>query len=110
MNPNRHGIRENFVYWLFDEEDVCLYVGRTRRPEQRWAAHRRERAAMVSRVAYRRMAGPFDADTARKLEREQQEDLQPVYDMVQGHMRARHRHLPTAQTKWVWANMPGSEQ
>lgn len=79
-NPRRLGIRENFVYWLFAKDDECLYVGVTRKPETRWAQHRATKPDMYPQIAYHRMAGPFDLETARKLEREQQEDLNPIYD------------------------------
>lgn len=79
MNPNRWGVRENFVYWLFDENDVCLYVGLTRRPEYRWRQHCWERAKMAGRVARKRMAGPYLIETARRIEREQQLMLLPTF-------------------------------
>lgn len=77
---NRQGVREHFVYWLFDSDDECLYVGMTRQPEERWRQHRRERPEMAAAVATKRMAGPFNEKTARRLERQQQDDLSPLYD------------------------------
>lgn len=92
--------RAHFVYWLFDVNGVCLYVGMTRKPEQRWAQHRAERPSMFKRVSYRRMAGPFDQLTARRLEREQQDALEPTYDGRLRYMRAlarRHCGLPAEE-------------
>jgi predicted GIY-YIG superfamily endonuclease len=88
VNPNRPGIREQFVYWMFDAEGNCLYVGMTRQPERRWRRHRYEKPNMVARVAYKRMAGPFFLETARRLEREQQDDLEPVFDVRIRDMRS----------------------
>lgn len=51
-----HTSRIHFVYWLFDAEGNCLYVGRTMRPEQRWKQHCRTRNQMTAEVATRRMA------------------------------------------------------
>lgn len=75
-----NAVRDHFVYWMFDAEDRCLYVGMTRQPETRWYQHRQDKPGMVAQVAKRRMAGPFTIETARKLEREQQDDLIPLYD------------------------------
>lgn len=72
--------REHFVYWLFDDADRCLYVGMTRQPEARFRQHRATKPDMIAQVATKRMAGPFGIDAARQLEREQQDDLSPVYD------------------------------
>ena len=93
--------RDTFVYWLFDDSGECLYVGITRKPERRWQQHCWQKPQMVDRVAHKRMAGPFTAQAARQLEREQQDDLQPIYDVVQARMRSRARSLPKAPTKWT---------
>lgn len=81
MNPSIDPhVRSTFVYWMFDERGSCLYVGMTRRPEARWRDHGYMRPKMIERVAYRKMAGPFTQPVARRLEREQQDALQPEFD------------------------------
>jgi hypothetical protein len=72
--------RNHFVYWLFDTEGTCLYVGCTTRPAQRWKAHCVNRKQMVAETATRRMAGPYTRNVARRIEREQQDLLSPKYD------------------------------
>jgi predicted GIY-YIG superfamily endonuclease len=73
-------LRNHFVYWLFSAEGECLYVGCTRRPKQRWEQHRVTRKAMVAETATRRMAGPYTFAVAHRIEREQQDLLNPRYD------------------------------
>ena len=76
---NRWGVREHFVYWMFAKGDTCLYVGMTRQPERRWRQHQQRKPQMTAQVATRRMAGPFPLQTARRIEREEQRRLNPVY-------------------------------
>lgn len=90
--------RDTFVYWMYDAEAVCIYVGVTKYPRQRWSQHQRK--AWIGEVASRRMAGPFTAETARRIERQQQDELQPRHDQNQAIMRARARLLPAARTRW----------
>lgn len=94
--------RDHFVYWLFDADGDCLYVGITKHPEKRWRQHRYEKPHMAAQVAHKRMAGPFPLPVARRLEREQQDDLQPRYDERQRAMRARLRDVSSkAPSKWT---------
>lgn len=95
---NRQGVREHFVYTLYAADGVCLYVGMTRSPERRWKQHRRNRPQMVSRVSERRMSGPYLIEVARCLERELQDDLQPVFDGRITAMRTRRRSLARVQS------------
>lgn len=94
VGVNRQGVREHFVYWMFAADGRCLYVGMTRRPEYRWHQHRYHKPEMVASIAHKRMAGPFPLETARQLEREQQEDLEPVYDVRINSKRGRLLGLP----------------
>lgn len=96
--------RDHFVYWLYDANGLALYVGVTRRPEARWRQHGYTKPAMVAKVASRRMSGPYTKDVARRLEREQQEDLQPIWDVNQRRMRERAQLLPRAKSRYVWAD------
>lgn len=73
------GLRNHFVYWMYDTEGACLYVGCTRRPTKRWREHCSNNKQLVAAVAHKRMAGPYDYPTARRIEREQQIKLKPVY-------------------------------
>jgi hypothetical protein len=95
---NRWGVREHFVYWLFDAEGNCLYIGMTRKPERRWRQHHWERPRMVAQVAYKRMAGPFLLEVARRLEREEQDEWQPRFDVRQNELRAKARRLQAVTT------------
>lgn len=95
---NRWGVREHFVYWMFDTNGDCLYVGMTRRPEARWRRHQSDRPEMASRVAYRRMAGPYLIQDARRIEKEQQLELLPKYDRTPAVARRRRSKQPTRLT------------
>lgn len=84
-------MRNTFVYWMFDASGTCLYVGITRDPARRWSQHLRK--PWISRVAYKRMSGPYEDAAARVIERLQQDELQPVYDMRQAMRRTRLKAL-----------------
>lgn len=76
------GLRNHFVYWLYDAAGNVLYIGCTRRPEARWREHAQgSYRQMVSETSRRRMAGPYDYDyaTARRIERSEQIRLRPKY-------------------------------
>lgn len=96
---NREGVREHFVYWLFDADGRCLYVGMTRQPEYRWKRHHYERPEMIAQVANKRMAGPFLLEAARKFERAEQDRLLPRYDVRQNRMRSNRLFLAEAQRR-----------
>lgn len=87
MKSDGWGEREYFVYWLFDDEGRSLYVGMTKHPELRWKQHQRTKSMMCLLATSRRMAGPFTKPVAQQLEREQQEDLQPKFDVRQRRKR-----------------------
>lgn len=91
MNPH-DPTRCHFVYWLFGAEGKCLYVGVTRRPEQRWRQHCKEKPLMAKQVVRRRMAGPYFYGTALRIERRQQDLLHPAYDK-----RGRERRATAAR-------------
>lgn len=103
--------REHFVYWMFDESDRCLYVGVTRHPEQRWRQHQTARPHMTDRVHYRKMAGPYAAGAARRIEKLQQNRLQPTYDRrIEATRRAALSLVPglkptKASTYGVWQKL-----
>ncbi len=97
--------RRHFVYWMFDADGEALYVGVTKYPEQRLRQHRRN--PWFPRVASKRMAGPFTKTTALALERQQQDELQPVYDVRQSMMRTRARRYPNAPTRYSGPALSG---
>lgn len=67
------GTRDHFVYWLYGKGNTVLYIGCTRRPEARWREHcDGSHRAMVKQVVRRKMAGPYDYETARRIERDEQ--------------------------------------
>lgn len=75
----RPGVRNHFVYVLSSDAGATLYVGCTRRPEARWAQHKAGRPEMAALVASARMLGPYDYTTARRIERDMQIRLRPVF-------------------------------
>lgn len=83
--PTRHfGVidrkaREHFVYWIYDADDACLYVGRTCQPELRWYQHQRTNPQMAGRATRFRMAGPYAIDVAARIELDQQLLLKPPF-------------------------------
>lgn len=99
--------RRHFVYWLFDVDGRPLYVGATRYPEQRLRQHMRK--PWFGEVALKRMAGPFAKAVALRLERQQQDELQPRYDGRQKMMRTRARTLPQAPTCYSQAEAFGAD-
>jgi excinuclease UvrABC nuclease subunit len=76
----RAGLRNHFVYRVYDVDDEVIYVGFTRKPETRWKAHRWQSRDMVAEAAYCRMAGPYDYPTARRIEALQIHQFQPYYN------------------------------
>lgn len=72
--------RDHFVYRLYDDSGEVIYVGCTRRPRRRWLEHTKQSPEMVAETAHRYMSGPYDGETARRIEREQLLALRPKYD------------------------------
>jgi predicted GIY-YIG superfamily endonuclease len=78
-NPER---REHLVYRAFDADGNLLYVGCTNNPDRRWREHRAERPQMFEKARSFRLAGPYNYDTARRLEREALAAEFPRYGMT----------------------------
>jgi predicted GIY-YIG superfamily endonuclease len=78
------GLRNHFVYQVFNKAGDVIYVGCTRRPEKRWKEHQADptRRQMVREARRFRMFGPYDYPTARRIEREQQFDLRPKHNAI----------------------------
>lgn len=60
--------REHFVYRAYDAAGRLLYVGCTRRPIARWKQHRKMGGWADDAVRFH-VAGPYNYDTGRYLER-----------------------------------------
>lgn len=85
-NPQR---REHFVYRAFDLHGRLLYVGCTMRLAERWAEHRAW-SRWASRARRFRISGPYNYDTARRLEREAVRSEHPRFNWhVPGRPRRR---------------------
>lgn len=78
------GLRNHFVYHIYDKDGDVIYVGCSRRPFKRWREHKQDgrMRGMVSEAARFKMFGPFDYPTARRIERERQYDLRPRYNTI----------------------------
>jgi predicted GIY-YIG superfamily endonuclease len=63
-------IRDHFVYRLFDASGALLYIGCTKRLQERWGTHTSERPHMTRRVARCRLQGPYSYTVAREIERQ----------------------------------------
>ena len=74
------GVRNHFVYYVYDELGEVIYIGCTRSPSRRWKQHKRWNPAMVAAAYYCRMAGPYDFATARQVEKYEQYKYRPRFD------------------------------
>lgn len=74
-NPEK---RQHFVYRAYDKNGFLLYVGCSLNPEQRWKDHKANRSWAHLAVSFR-LAGPYNYDTARRLEKEALAAGQPLY-------------------------------
>lgn len=68
---------DQFVYWLYNAEGECIYVGCTFDPERRWHEHYRR---LGDEIVTRRVRGPFPRRDAFALERAEQKRLNPKYN------------------------------
>lgn len=77
-----HGLRNHFVYHVYNASGEVIYIGCTRRPEMRWREHKQDctRRKMVAEAHRFKMFGPYDYATARRIERERQFDLRPKHN------------------------------
>jgi len=78
-NPLR---REHFVYRAFDAAGDLLYVGCSNNPERRWAEHRTTSPWWTEQARRFHLSGPYNYDTARRLEREALATEDPKYGMT----------------------------
>lgn len=76
-DPNR---REHFVYCAYDARGVLLYIGCTMQPDKRREGHKGQRAEWVNFVSYFRAHGPYNYETARRMERSAIREHQPPFN------------------------------
>lgn len=74
------GLRNHFVYYLYDADGAVIYIGCTRNPEKRWREHGYQRPEMVAETVRCRMVGPYDFPTARRIEKREQYKHRPRHD------------------------------
>lgn len=73
-------LREHFVYRAFDETDL-LYVGCSYTVEARMKAHR-STGDWYSQMVRLRLAGPYNFETARQLERDAIRTERPLFNSM----------------------------
>ncbi|SRR5690606_13699473 len=84
--------RTHFVYRVFDEFGLLLYVGCTKNPPARFAQHRAERALWLPYMAGRvRMEGPFVKRDGFARESLVIEDERPFFNALSEHRRVKLR-------------------
>lgn len=76
-DPNR---REHFVYFAYDRLDRLLYVGCTMQPDLRLKGHEASHAEWLEYVVRYRALGPYNYDTARRMERNAINENQPPFN------------------------------
>ena len=72
--------RIHFVYFVFDADGVCIYVGCTYTPRRRWANHRTASPGMVAAARSCRMRGPFVRQKALEIEQQEIARLAPMFN------------------------------
>lgn len=74
--------REHFVYRIYDGAGVLLYVGCTNHLERRWTEHRSTNRGMTAQARRLKVSGPYNYDTARRLEAEALTNEFPKFGMT----------------------------
>lgn len=74
-------IREHFVYRVYDAAGSLLYVGRTKRPNLRWAEHIKSGAPWVTAAARFRVVGPLPYAPAHQLEQRVIRTERPLHNI-----------------------------
>lgn len=72
-------VRDHFVYRTYGSEGELLYVGCTKRLDQRWYEHKLEKSQMYSQTVRCRLQGPYTRDVARRIERDAIREEQPLH-------------------------------
>lgn len=76
MDPAR---REHFVYRAYDAAGQLLYVGCTLRPSLRYQEHKGQSRWFCMASSFK-MQGPYNYETARRLEREAIHSEHPIHN------------------------------
>lgn len=67
---NTLGVRNHFVYRVFDADGDLLYIGCTKNFERRWREQKVDRPKMTAAATRCKLSGPYTYETARRLEAE----------------------------------------
>lgn len=90
MDPTR---RRHFVYCAYDNHGMLLYIGCTMQPELRMQGHKSARAEWLKYVVRYRAYGPYNYQTARRLERDAIREHQPPFNAdTVDYMAAKRAH------------------
>lgn len=103
-----HPLRDHFVYRFYDIEDQLLYIGCTKRPQQRWQEHRGSRRHMTDRVHRIRMVGPFTRTVAREIEAQALSSENPLYGWTpqkRAESQARDRRITARRNELLAAGV-----
>ncbi len=90
MDPTR---REHFVYRCYDGRDRLLYVGCTMNLDRRLSEHKADRKVWLPKVRRTRLAGPYNYDVARQIERDAIRDESPTHNVTPQRQSAKYRRL-----------------
>lgn len=72
--------REHFVYFAYDRAGSLLYVGCTMQPDLRLKGHGASNAPWLEYVIRYRAFGPYNYDTARRIERNSINEHTPPFN------------------------------
>lgn len=61
--------RENFVYFVYDDQGRVLYIGVTRNPDMRWRNHSMVNPGLVEAASRFKLCGPYLRPVALRIER-----------------------------------------
>lgn len=72
--------RQHYVYWAYDSSDVLLYIGCSMNLRRRWSEHRSDQREWTKHAARFRLQGPYNYETARRLERAAIDSHEPPFN------------------------------
>lgn len=87
--------RTHFVYRVYDEFDLLLYVGCTAHPENRLKQHKADRAPWLPHMSRVRMEGPYTKAAGFAQEKSVIATEEPYFNSLPSHVshNARRRRL-----------------
>lgn len=81
--------RTHYIYEAYDADGICLYVGCTAKPSQRYRQHMSgdndARGWFGQFVTQWRVSGPYSPEVARRIEKSRIAEYQPIFN---GHSKA----------------------